>query len=50
MAVEEGEVGGGLLSNLTPRQRLVAMGSFVAIVVLLVALIARYPGNHSTAA
>lgn len=39
MAVEEGEVGGGLLSNLTPRQRVVAIGSFAAIVLLLITLI-----------
>jgi flagellar M-ring protein FliF len=45
MAVEEGEVGGGLLSNLTPRQRLVAMGSFVAIVVLLISLIVLLMGQ-----
>ncbi len=45
MAVDEGEVGGGLLSNLTPRQRLVAMGSFVAIVILLISLIVLLMGQ-----
>ncbi|GIW22955.1 MAG: hypothetical protein KatS3mg068_1962 [Candidatus Sericytochromatia bacterium] len=39
MAMDEGEVGGGLLSNLTPRQRIIAIGSFIAIVVLSISLI-----------
>lgn len=45
MAVEEGEVGGGLLANLTPRQRIIAIGSFVAIIVLMVALIVLLMGQ-----
>jgi flagellar M-ring protein FliF len=39
MAMDEGEVGGGLLSNLTPRQRMIAIGSFIAIVILSISLI-----------
>ncbi len=39
MAIEEGEVGGGLLANLTPRQKGVAIGSFAAIVLLLITLL-----------
>ncbi len=46
MAVEEGEVGGGILSNLTPRQRIVAIGSFVAIVILLISLIVLLMGQR----
>ncbi|MFN8674060.1 MAG: flagellar basal-body MS-ring/collar protein FliF [Candidatus Sericytochromatia bacterium] len=45
MAVEEGEVGGGLLANLTPRQRIIAIGSFVAIVILLIALVVLLMGQ-----
>lgn len=45
MAVEEGEVGGGLLGNLTPRQRIIAIGSFVAIVILLISLIVLLMGQ-----
>ncbi|RYY00419.1 flagellar M-ring protein FliF, partial [bacterium] len=45
MAVEEGEVGGGILSNLTPRQRIIAIGSFVAIVILLISLIVLLMGQ-----
>lgn len=45
MAVDEGEVGGGLLANLTPRQRIVAIGSFVTIVVLLIFLIVMLMGQ-----
>ncbi len=45
MAVEEGEVGGGLLANLTGRQRIIAIGSFVAIVILLIALIVLLMGQ-----
>lgn len=45
MAVEEGEVGGGFLGNLTPRQRIVAIGSFVAIVILLISLIVLLMGQ-----
>lgn len=45
MAVEEGEIGGGLLSNLTPRQRMVAIGSFAVIIVLLVALVVLLMGQ-----
>jgi len=40
MAVEEGEMGGGLLSNLTPRQRAVAIASMVIIVALVITLVA----------
>jgi len=39
MAVEEGEMGGGLLSNLTPRQRVVAIASMVLIVALVITLV-----------
>lgn len=39
MAMDEGEVGGGVLSNLTPRQRIIAIGSFIAIVILSISLI-----------
>lgn len=46
MAVDEGEVGGGILSNLTPRQRIVAIGSFVAIVILLISLIVLLMGQR----
>lgn len=45
MAVEEGEVGGGLLANLTPRQRLIAIGSFIAIIALLISLIVLLMGQ-----
>lgn len=45
MAVEEGEVGSGLLANLTPRQRIIAIGSFVAIVILLISLIVLLMGQ-----